>query len=99
MHRLFGENFTVDGKRRYREHNDRIRSLVPKEKLLELRLGQHGWNPLCEFLNIDTPKADYPRTNTMSDLNKKLDLVAWYTCRLVIARLGAYSLAVAATLY
>ncbi len=99
MHRLFGENFTADGKRRYREHNDMIRSLVPKDKLLELRLGQHGWDPVCKFLNVDTPKADYPRTNSMSDLNKKLDFLLWYTCRLVVAKVGAYSLAIVATLY
>ena len=99
MHRLFGENFTVDSKRRYREHNDWIRSLVPKEKLLELRLGQYGWEPLCEYLNVDIPEADYPRTNTVSDLNKKLDHVAWYTFRLVLTRLGAFSLAAATTLF
>lgn len=99
MHRLFGETFTIEAKRRYREHNDRIRALVPKEKLLELRLGQHGWEPLCQFLNVDIPKADYPRTNATSDMNKKMELVTWYTCRLVFARLGAYFLAVAATLY
>ena len=99
MHRLFGNNFTADGKRRYREHNDMIRSLVPKDKLLELRLGQHGWDPLCKFLNVDIPKADYPRTNTVSDLNKKLDLVTWYAYREVVATVGAFFLAVLATLY
>ncbi|CAF9942405.1 hypothetical protein IMSHALPRED_003661 [Imshaugia aleurites] len=99
MHRLFGDNFTADGKRRYREHNDMIRSLVPKDKLLELRLGQHGWDPLCKFLNVDIPKADYPRTNSVSDLNKKLDLVTWYACREVVATVGTSFLAVLATLY
>lgn len=53
MHRLLGENFTVDSKRRYREHNDWIRSLVPKEKLLELRLGQYGGSLCANFLMPD----------------------------------------------
>ncbi len=99
MHRLFGANFAVDGKRRYQEHNDWIRSLVPKDRLLELRLGRHGWEPLCSFLNVDIPSTDYPRGNTASDLNKKFNRVFWYCCRIVAMRLGTCFLALAAALY
>ena len=54
---------------------------------------------LCANFSMSIAEADYPRTNTVSDLNKSLDRVAWYTFRLDFTRLGACSLAVAATLY
>ncbi|KAJ8061852.1 hypothetical protein OCU04_009644 [Sclerotinia nivalis] len=44
------------------EHNDLVRSLVPKEKLLEFQAGQ-GWVPLCQFLNKPKPSSPYPKTN------------------------------------
>lgn len=49
-------------RRGFLEHNDLIRSLVPKEKLLEFQAGQ-GWEPLCQFLNKPQPSSPYPKTN------------------------------------
>lgn len=42
MVRMFGENFSQDGKRKFEELNEWIRSLVPKDRLLEMRLGEDG---------------------------------------------------------
>ena len=39
-----------------------MRSLVPKEKLLEMEIGQ-GWGPLCEFLGCPVPDEPFPRVN------------------------------------
>ncbi|RYP25033.1 hypothetical protein DL767_008502 [Monosporascus sp. MG133] len=43
-------------------HNNWVRSIVPKEKLLEMKLGD-GWAPLCEFLGVPVPDEPFPRAN------------------------------------
>ena len=58
---FFGD-FEKDGKRRFNEYYAEVRSLVPKEKLLEYKVGS-GWEPLCEFLGDEVPKTAFPRTN------------------------------------
>ncbi|KAL8918579.1 MAG: hypothetical protein Q9208_007262 [Pyrenodesmia sp. 3 TL-2023] len=98
MQRLFGDDFASDAHRRYEEHNEWIRSLVPKERLLELRLGEDGWDPLCKFLAVDKPETEYPRGNATSSLNKKFDAIFWYTFRLVAQKLWPYLIFGAAAL-
>jgi hypothetical protein len=56
-------DFEKNGKRRFKEYYDEIRSLVPKENLLEYKMGE-GWKPLCEFLEVPVPEGKkFPRTN------------------------------------
>ncbi|RYO99927.1 hypothetical protein DL764_006668 [Monosporascus ibericus] len=43
-------------------YNDWVRSVVPKEKLLEMGLGD-GWAPLCKFLGVPVPNEPFPRAN------------------------------------
>ncbi|KAI1135781.1 P-loop containing nucleoside triphosphate hydrolase protein [Hypoxylon sp. FL0543] len=43
-------------------HNDKVRSLVPKEQLLEMDLSE-GWEPLCKFLGVPVPDEPFPRAN------------------------------------
>lgn len=47
---------------KFRLHNDRVRAVVPKERLLEFRVDQ-GWAPLCEFLGVDVPDGPFPHEN------------------------------------
>ena len=54
--------FPERGKDFYREHNEKIRRMVPKEKLLEYNVKQ-GWEPLCEFLGYEAPEWEFPRVN------------------------------------
>lgn len=47
----------------YREHNEMVKRLVPKERLLVMRLDE-GWDPLCRFLGKEVPKGEpFPRVN------------------------------------
>ena len=69
MHAEFWNNFwegdfEKNGKRRFAEYYDEVRSLVPKENLLEYKMGE-GWGPLCEFLEVPVPEGGkkFPRTN------------------------------------
>ena len=56
-------DFEKNGKRRFNEYYDEIRSLVPKENLLEYKMGE-GWKPLCDFLEVPVPEGKkFPRTN------------------------------------
>jgi len=54
--------FPSRGKQFYLKHNEKIRRVVPKEKLLEFNVKQ-GWGPLCTFLGENPPEWDFPRVN------------------------------------
>ena len=44
------------------KHVEYIRSIVPKENLLEFH-PRDGWEPLCKFIGKDVPKGDFPYVN------------------------------------
>ncbi|CAP66702.1 uncharacterized protein PODANS_4_7970 [Podospora anserina S mat+] len=45
-----------------REHYAMVRGLVPKERLLEWSV-EDGWGRLCEFLDKEVPKEEFPHVN------------------------------------
>lgn len=51
-----------EAKRIYREHNQRVREVVPPDRLLEFSV-KEGWAPLCKFLGVDVPDEPFPRVN------------------------------------
>ena len=44
-------------------HNEGVRKVVPKGKLLEFTLGQDGWKELCGFIDMPQPAGDFPNVN------------------------------------
>jgi hypothetical protein len=68
----FGEDFARNGKQRFIAHNEEIRSLVPKENLLEFH-PKDGWAPLCKFLGQDIPDEPFPHSNEAKILTKELE--------------------------
>ncbi|CBY16441.1 unnamed protein product, partial [Oikopleura dioica] len=46
------ESAIIEGKSYYREHNERVKKIVPKDRLLIWNV-KDGWEPLCKFLNKD----------------------------------------------
>ncbi|KAF2660385.1 hypothetical protein K491DRAFT_688424 [Lophiostoma macrostomum CBS 122681] len=47
----------------FKDHYAHVRSLVPKERLLEYKV-QDGWEPLCSFLGKSAPGGEaFPRVN------------------------------------
>ncbi|KAH7041476.1 uncharacterized protein B0I36DRAFT_209608, partial [Microdochium trichocladiopsis] len=46
----------------YQKHYAQVRKAVPKDRLLEYRLGS-GWEPLCEFLGRPVPDCEFPHVN------------------------------------
>ncbi len=47
---------------RYNQHIEEVRAEVPEDKLLIYSVDQ-GWEPLCQFLEKDTPEMEFPNVN------------------------------------
>nr|XP_039248431.1 uncharacterized protein LOC120326239 [Styela clava] len=52
---------------RYRQHNAYVKSHFGNGKLLIYNVKQ-GWEPLCQFLNMQVPEKPFPRKNIKSKL-------------------------------
>jgi hypothetical protein len=50
----------------FERHNQEVIDTVPAEQLLVYRPGD-GWEPLCSFLQVSVPDADYPKVNSTED--------------------------------
>ena len=61
---------TVLFKKKYREHNERVKAVIPREKLLIYNVKQ-GWKPLCEFLGCDVPEMEFPKENVSLAFSQK----------------------------
>lgn len=51
----------------YKSHYSAVRAAVPRERLLEYRLGS-GWEPLCKFLGKEKPDVPFPYRNDAATL-------------------------------
>ena len=46
----------------YSAHNERMKELVPKEKLLVYDV-KEDWGPPCDFLDVPVPDVSFRRAN------------------------------------
>lgn len=58
------------GKAKYREHNERLREIAPKDQFLEYQV-QEGWEPLCAFLGKEVPEVTFPRADDWATYKKE----------------------------
>ena len=58
-------------RKRYRIHNDRVKSIVPANKLLVYNVKQ-GWKPLCDFLKCKVPTIAFPHENIKAEIMSTL---------------------------
>ncbi|MDH4091814.1 MAG: hypothetical protein OEV74_07800 [Cyclobacteriaceae bacterium] len=56
---------------RYAEHIEEVKTAVPPERLLIFTVNE-GWEPLCKFLGVEIPAADFPNVNDRAEVNKTL---------------------------
>ncbi len=64
---FFEGDFPGRGKDVFLRHYDEVRSLVPKDRLLEYRVSE-GWEPLCDFLGVPVPRNEkFPNVNDNRD--------------------------------
>lgn len=66
--------FEANGKEIYREHYDKVRAMVPKERLLDFQVGE-GWERLCEFLEVPVPEGPFPRVNEAKAFGDRIALI------------------------
>ncbi|KAJ7457728.1 P-loop containing nucleoside triphosphate hydrolase protein [Mycena latifolia] len=53
-------------------HYEKIRRIVPKERLLEYEVGE-GWDRLCAFLGNEVPETAFPRLNDTKAIRQMID--------------------------
>jgi len=86
---------------KYREHYQSIRDVVPRDRLLEYRLGS-GWEPLCEFLGKEVPDVPFPRVNesdALQDWIKVMTRRGSVNALKNLARLGSTAVVLVVALY
>jgi hypothetical protein len=98
---FFQGDFPGKGKDVFLRHYDEVRSLVPKDRLLEYRVTD-GWGPLCEFLDQPVPKGvSFPNVNDNSDFvtrsrrrnrNQMYNVAVRYLANTVLFALVAFAL-------
>jgi hypothetical protein len=54
----------------HRRHNEPVRSLMPKERMLLFDLAS-GWQPLCTFLGKKIPEAPFPYVNDVAETKRR----------------------------
>jgi hypothetical protein len=84
---LFDGDFQNNAKSGYDKHYEHVRSLVPKDRLLEYYV-KDGWEPLCKFLKVDHPGIEFPRGNTTETLNRRFEAALKLTLKAVFQRLA-----------
>ncbi|PSN67068.1 hypothetical protein BS50DRAFT_381384 [Corynespora cassiicola Philippines] len=69
--RRFGEDIDIWSEDFYEVHNLWIKGLAEKHgrELLEWEPSM-GWEPLCEFLNLEVPQKEFPRSNDAAEINE-----------------------------
>jgi len=58
----------------YDAHNAAVRREIPRERLLVFN-ARDGWEPLCRFLGVPAPAAEYPKTNSTDEFRARANLV------------------------
>lgn len=75
---LFSRRFTPDWRdpeaamAAYTRHNERVRSEVPAERLVDWRPGD-GWGPLCAALGVAVPADPFPHENSSREFQTNME--------------------------
>ncbi|OJJ95605.1 hypothetical protein ASPACDRAFT_1859863 [Aspergillus aculeatus ATCC 16872] len=91
---MFAGDFARNGKQAFREHYDRVRSVVPRDRLLEWNPAE-GWEPLCGFLGKDVPATPFPRANEKAIFQKKSAAVVRSAFGRFLKKMTCYGVGVA----
>ena len=79
------EEMRGKAKAKYREHYELMRKIVPRERLLEYKLGS-GWEPLCDFLDKEVPDVEFPKVNETASMHEKMTIIAGRGARNLLTR-------------
>ena len=71
------ENIKENAIASYEEHNRRVREVIPAKQLLEFSV-KDGWDPLCNFLEIeDCPATPFPKSNSARSMRAQSVSAFW----------------------
>jgi hypothetical protein len=73
--------------------NEEVERRVPQDKLLVYEV-KEGWEPLCEFLDVEVPDEPFPRVNDTAEMRRRIRAVRAISLALpaVLALLAATAL-------
>ena len=73
---LFKNNFSdrESTKLVYYEHIESVKKIIPADKLLIYNVIE-GWEPLCEFLNVDVPDIPFPKVNDTAEMLRNFAII------------------------
>jgi hypothetical protein len=86
-------SFEKHGRAVYEAHNERVRELVPKERLLEYYV-REGWEPLCEWVERDVPVQEIPNGNAGPEFSATFERLQGQWKKEVLWNMGMFSLPV-----
>jgi hypothetical protein len=75
---LFDRRFTPDWRdpeaamAAYERHNERVRSEVPTERLVDWQPGD-GWEPICAALGVAVPSDPFPHENSSAEFQANME--------------------------
>lgn len=55
----------------FERHNAEVRRVIPAERLLVYEV-RDGWEPLCKFLGVPVPAADFPKVNSTDEFRARV---------------------------
>ena len=59
----------------FEKHNAAVKRTVPADRLLVYEI-QQGWEPICEFLDVDVPEGDFPHLNDADSFRRMFGVPA-----------------------
>ena len=73
---LFKNNFSDRDSTKlvYYEHIESVKKIIPADKLLIYNV-KEGWEPLCEFLDVDVPDIPFPKVNNTAEMLRNFAII------------------------
>ena len=73
---LFKNNFSDRDSTKlvYYEHIESVKKIIPADKLLIYNVIE-GWEPLCEFLDVDVPDIPFPKVNDTAEMLRNFAII------------------------
>jgi hypothetical protein len=85
-----GNNYEeVVVKQAYLDHYEKVRTTIPKDRLLEFETGKSGWKELCEFLDEPVPDDEpWPKAYPTAEFQTHMDLAMGGAIRTILKWTG-----------
>jgi hypothetical protein len=72
---------------RFEEHIDEVKAAIPADRLLVFEVAQ-GWEPLCNFLGMETPSGEFPHVNDTKALQEMINAIIEHGFKAVLGYEG-----------